>query len=240
MFSVSTSLLLDRFEALNRSINDFGKAIQKIREKQEEFVTHEIDAVIYVHSAAMHEKWIEIKLFTCPDQSSRVLEKYLEPRALKEYFTKNDFLGLMGFSLIYTDQGEPLAFEDERLRLIPNAAGSWMIHLLLLDQGVCNDLRSTPDRAKWLLDQIREELEFFDQRLGLNNYGCMFKMTENFVKVVKMEQLLEDYKVELEQEKKEKEQAQQREEQERRKREKAEKKIAELERKLAEFQQKNE
>ena len=28
-----------------------------------------------------------------------------------------------------------------------------------------------------------EELEFFDQRLGLNNYGCMFKMTENFVKV---------------------------------------------------------
>ena len=43
-------------------------------------------------------------------------------------------------------------------------------------------LRSTPDRAKWLLDQIREELEFFDQRLGLNNYGCMFKYDREFCK----------------------------------------------------------
>ena len=63
-----------------------SEAIQKIREKQEEFVTHEIDAVIDVHSAAMHEKWIEIKLFTCPDQFSRVLEKYLVASGIKGIF----------------------------------------------------------------------------------------------------------------------------------------------------------
>jgi hypothetical protein len=250
--SVSTSLFLDRFRTLNQSTNDFSQAIQKIAENQEDFVTHEIDAVIYVHSAELREKWIEIKLFTCPDQSSRILEKHLEPRVLADYFTKNDFLGLLGFSLIYTEHGDPLALEDPRLRVIPNVSGSWMIHLLFLDQGVCEDLRSTPDRAKWLLDQIHGDLTDFTARVGLNKYGCMFKMTENFVKVVKMEQLLEDYKVELEQaqkekeqerkekeqERKEKEQERKEKEQERRKREKIEKENAELKRKLAELQQK--
>jgi hypothetical protein len=157
---------------------------------------------------------------------------------LSDYFTKNDFLGLMGFSLIYADQGDPLALADPQLQIIPDARGSWMFHLLLLAQGVCADLRSTRDRAKQLLDQIQEDLTDFNVRVGLNNYGCMFKMTENFVKVVKMEQLIEDYKVELEQAQKEKEQERKEKEQERRKREKIEKENAELKRKLAELQHK--
>lgn len=236
--SVNASLLIDRFEDLSQRIPRLSDALPAIRQNPDNFLTHEIDAVVYVHSAMIREKWIEIKLFTCPEQSSKILEKHLEPRNMTEYFGKNDFLGLMGFSVIHTSKNEPLAFEQERQQIAPNAPGSWMIHLFLLDQGACHDLRSARDRAEWLLNQIRSDLGDFTERIGLNKQNCFFSMTENFVKVVKMAQLLEEYKAELVKERRKTEQERKEKEQERQKREKLEQEISELKRKLAELQQK--
>ena len=72
-----------------------------------------------------------------------------------------------------------------------------MIHLLLFDQGICDDPRSTPDLSEWILSEINSQLDEMTNKVGLNKQNCFFKMTENFVKVVKMAQLLEEYKEEL-------------------------------------------
>jgi len=235
--SISSSLLLDRFDELNRSGLTLSKAIEKIKANQEEFVTHEIDAVIYVSSAAIREKWMEIKLFTCPDQSAKILNRLLQPKQLKEYFTTNDYLGLMGFSLVCTNDGVPIPHQK-----IPpvglKGMSSWMIHFLLCDQGICDDPRSTTDLGTWLLTQIQLELQKMTTKVGLNNYNCFFRMTENFVKVVKMAQLLEEFKEELKEyqeeikkERKAKEEARMREEEERKAKEeerKAKEKYREL------------
>jgi uncharacterized membrane protein YukC len=113
-----------------------------------------------------------------------------------------------------------------------------MIHFLLCDQGICDDPRSTTDLGTWLLTQIQLELQKMTTKVGLNNYNCFFRMTENFVKVVKMAQLLEEFKEELKEyqeeikkERKAKEEARMREEEERKAKEeerKAKEKYREL------------
>jgi len=88
-------------------------------------------------------------------------------------------------------------------------------------------------------------------KLGLNTYDCVFSMTENFVKVVKMAQIIEEYKKEIEEReereqflKKEREEREQLLKKERREKEqmKQEKdqEIAELKRKLAKYEKNSE
>jgi hypothetical protein len=235
--SISTSLLFEKLEELAQSKISLLKAIEKMKNEQEEFVTHEIDAVIYVNSAEMKEKWMEIKLFTCPNQSAKVINRLLQPKEMKSYFLKNDYLGLMGFSLICTKDGVPVPYQK-----IPpiglEGMSSWMIHLLLFDQGVCEDPRSTNNLGEWILEQIQAELDEMTHRLDLNKYDCFFRMTENFVKVVRMAQLLEEYKEELTQARKAKEEERKAKEEERKAKENALKRIAELEKELAKYKKK--
>jgi uncharacterized protein (DUF3084 family) len=80
-----------------------------------------------------------------------------------------------------------------------------MIHLLLMDQGICYDTMPATERGAWISDRITAQLRDFSVRLHLNNQNCFFKLIENFVKVAKMEQMLEDYRAELERLRQEKE-----------------------------------
>jgi hypothetical protein len=110
-----------------------------------------------------------------------------------------------------------------------------MSHLILLDQGICYDSMTATERGNWLIDQLKVQLNGFSAHLHLNNQNCFFKVIENFVKVTHMEQILEDYRAELERLRQEKERIQQEKE---RIREEKDKKIAELERRIAELEKK--
>jgi hypothetical protein len=194
--SISSSLYLERFDELAKTNIPLPKAIEKIKSNQEDFINHEIDAVIYVNSSVVQEKWMEIKMFTCPDQSAKVINRLLQPKELKSYFLTNDYLGLMGFSLICTKDGTPVPYQKIHPKGLEGMS-SWMIHFLLFDQGICDDPRPTSELADWILTQIQIELDEMTSRMDLNKYNCFFKMTENFVKVVRMAQLLEEYKEKL-------------------------------------------
>jgi hypothetical protein len=230
--SISTALLIEKFEELAAAGLSLPKTIEQIKANQEEFVTHEIDAVIYVQAAAIREQWMEIKMFTCPDQSAKVIRRLLQPKELVSYFATNDYLGLMGFSLICTPDGVPVSTQKVSPVGLEGWSG-WMIHLLLLDQGVCTDPRSKSDLADWLLAQVRGDLDKMAAHVGLNKENCFFQMTENFVKVVKMTQIIEEFKEELMQERKAKEQERKAKEQERKAKEQ-ERKAKEQERKAKE------
>ena len=227
--SISTALVLEKLDELSQITKNVPDAIQKIKENQEDFITHEIDAIIYVSSAEMREKWMEIKLFTCPHQTAKVLNRLLQPAALQSYFLTNDYLGLMGFSLVCTKEGEPVPYQKTK-PLELEEQGNWMIHLILLDAGVLSDPRTTGELGSWILSQIELDLTEMSSHLGLYKQNLFFKMTENFVKVVRMTQIIEEYKEELRLERKAREE-------ERKAREKAEKKIKELEHKLAKYEQ---
>lgn len=218
--SISSSLYIERFDELDKSNLTLPRAIEFIKSNQEEFINHEIDAVIYVNAAAFREKWMEIKMFTCPDQSAKIINRLLQPKTLKSYFATNDYLGLMGFSLICTKDGTPVPYQKITPKGLEGLS-SWMIHFLLFDQGICNDTRPTHELGGWILTQIQAELDEMTTRMGLNKYNCFFKMTENFVKVVKMAQLLEEYKEELIIERKAKEEERKAKDEERKAKEKA-------------------
>jgi hypothetical protein len=229
--SISSSLSLTRFEELLNSGLSSSQQIEKVKANQEEFLTHEIDAVIYVTPAEMRERWIEIKLFTCPEQSAKIISRLIQPQALQSYFATNDYLGLMGFSLICTDDGLPLPYQRHPPAVMKET-GSWMIHLLLFDAGICLDRRSASQLGDWLLTQLGVDLHEMTTRLGLNTLGCFFRMTENFVKVVRMTQIIEEYKEELLQERKAREEERKAREEERKANQK---KIAALEKELAKY-----
>jgi flagellar biosynthesis GTPase FlhF len=212
--SISTNLLIEKFEELAAAGLSLPNTIEQIKADQEEFVTHEIDAVIYVQDATIREQWMEIKMFTCPDQSAKVIRRLLQPKELVSYFTTNDYLGLMGFSLICTPDGVPVSTQKVSPVGLEGWSG-WMIHLLVFDQGVCTDPRSTSDLADWLLAQVKGDLEKMAAHVGLNKENCFFQMTENFVKVVKMTQIIEEFKEELMQEREAKEREREAKERER-------------------------
>ena len=232
--SISTSLLVQKFEELAAAGLTLPNAIDRIKTAQEEFVTHEIDAVIYVQAADAREHWMEIKMFTCPEQSAKVIRRLLQPKALVSYFTTNDYLGLMGFSLLCTADGVPLPTQRESPAGLEGAS-SWMINLLVFDPGVYMDPRSTNDLADWLLTQVHGDLEKMAAHVGLNKENCFFQMTENFVKVVRMTQIIEEFKEELMQEREAKEREREAKEKAQRDAEKAKQRIAELEKELARY-----
>ncbi|MBN2151814.1 MAG: hypothetical protein JW839_10235, partial [Candidatus Lokiarchaeota archaeon] len=196
LLKMERSLLLPRLKQLVLEGFTLGNFVSSYEQDREPFVNVEIDACLHLEAAGTPPRRFEIKLFTCPGQSGRVLAQHLFPQPLKELFVARDFVGFISFATVHGagDIARPPRYNDE----VPEAYRTgWFLHLAVVDVNVLRTAQTAIDRAEQLLTAMRDDHAFLAGNINLNTNNCSISMIENYVKVIHMAYVIEQLRRDL-------------------------------------------
>ncbi len=189
-----------QFEKIEQLLNE-GYNISEIKRKFQkrdiDFFRYEMDVRIQINNLGPKKLNVETKIFTCPDQGSAILASHLTSESLHMYLSTRDYMGFITFANMIDAKNpeKPFKFPSEVLREQRN---DWFLHLLIVDHRILGENKSSRALAEEMFAAIKEDHQFFLERLGLNRYSCSIKLIENYVKVVHMSYLIEELEEKLE------------------------------------------
>ena len=190
-------LLVPKLKQLVKEGYTMERFVNEYENDPDGFVTAEIDATIHLDAGENPRRRVEIKLFTCPDGSCRVLAGHLRKAALQRLFATRDFLGFITFASIH-DAGNPNLPPRYNNEVPERMRTGWFLHLAIVDARVMGIAGTATSRADALLDEMRRDHAFIAGKLNLNTHACSIDLITNYVKVIHMSYVIEKLKRDLE------------------------------------------
>ncbi len=239
LVKLEKSLLVPRLRDLVANGYTMARFLDEYVADPDSFVTFEIDACIHLDTAGDPPRRFEIKMFTCPGQSARLLARHLYPQPLKEFFVARDFMGFIAFATIHDPAGPALPPQynpevPEHLRT------GWFLHLAIVDVRVLQTHHSATGRAERMLTAMRADHAFLARKINLNTHDCSISMITNYVKVIHMAYVIERMRRDLEESERRRDELERRREELERQREESERRREELERRREELERQRE
>ena len=194
--TLERGLFLPRLEQLAKNGYTMDRLVREFRADPGSFVSVEIDACIGLDTSGDPPRRFEIKLFTCPGQSGRLLEQYLYPGVLADFFIARDFLGFITFATIH-DAASPLQPPWYPDNLPRELRTGWFSHFAVVDARVLRATRTARERASQIISEMRNDHAFFVEKLDLYTQNCSTSMIENYVKVIHMAYVIEQLRRDL-------------------------------------------
>ncbi|MHA1871800.1 MAG: hypothetical protein ACTSXF_12700, partial [Promethearchaeota archaeon] len=184
--------------------------------------------------------FVEIKLFTAPiGDRAKSLRTLLQQNVLSSYFRLRHLFGVIGTSYLSYNapkKNEPVTWAADEYEENKDKP-KWISHLILMDARVLKEYKDAPGRSKAILDAIRVDQQKILKKENINDKKYKYKLIYNFLKVIKMAEIIVNLREELKKERKMTEAERKRIEEIQKKLE-AERKRAEAERKRIEEIQK--
>ena len=199
VLEIEKETLIEKGESFAKEGIDVSREVGKIEQKKGKTVKMEIDTTIELVQLRLlrKERHFEIKMYTTPDDTNRILASYLIPSVLKHNLYYRDFMGFITFSTIHDSQniGQRITISEDEKRNVPY---DWIIHFCVVDKRIMKDKSSGIEKADYITEKIKEDQEFFSNELSLNRYNGSMSLIKNYLKVVEMSYQIETLKNKLE------------------------------------------
>jgi len=189
-----------QFEKIEQLINqgyNLSEIKRKFEKNDKEFFKYEMDVRIQLTNLGPKKLNVETKIYTCPDQKPTILASHLTPDSLNKYLSTRDFMGFITFANMVDSQNQEKAFKFP-LEVPREKRFDWFLHFLLVDHRILGENKSSSALAEEMVAAIKEDHQFFLERLELNRYPCSIRLIENYVKVVHLSYLIEALEEKLE------------------------------------------
>jgi hypothetical protein len=197
IIKMDKQLHIEKLQQLDEQGFNLKTAIKKITENQSEFFKIEVDSSIELIQKTDPKRLFEIKMYTSPKKSNRLLADYLTPSELTHYLTTRDFLGLITFATIH-DKDQPNKRVDYPEDYPEEYRYEWLLHFCVVDRRILKEKSSSKQKADCITEAIFEDQRFFSDELNLNSLNGSISMIENYVKVVEMMYQIEKLQKKLE------------------------------------------